>query len=56
MWTDLFLENADNLGHELDILIDALGEYRAALRDNDAPRLEKLLAEGRMLKEEVDGR
>ncbi len=56
MWTDLFLENADCLGHELDILIGALTQYRDAIAACDAARLKALLAEGRMLKEEVDGR
>lgn len=56
MWTDLFLENADYLGNELDCIIGELSKYRQALKDNDAIALKKLLAEGRMLKEEVDGR
>lgn len=56
MWTDLFLENADCLNHELDILITSLMQYRDAIAEGDAVRLKKLLAEGRMLKEEVDGR
>ncbi len=56
MWTDLFLENADCLNRELDFLIASLTQYRDAIADGDAVRLKKLLAEGRMLKEEVDGR
>ncbi len=55
MWTDLFLENADNLGRELDLLIASLGQYRDAIAAGDAPRLKALLAEGRQRKEEVDG-
>ena len=55
MWTELFLENRDNLLRELDGLTAALDEYRTALREDDAPRLERLLDEGRRRKEEVDG-
>lgn len=55
MWTELFLENGDNLVSELDFLIDALAKYRDAIKDNDAERLKELLAEGRRRKEEVDG-
>ena len=55
MWTELFLYNGDNLGKELDHLIDALTAYRDAIRDNDAERLCALLREGRERKEEVDG-
>ncbi len=54
MWTDLFLENADNLVNELNCLIASLEEYRDAIRDNDAATLQELLAEGRRCKEEVD--
>ena len=56
MWTELFLENRDNLINELDFLIDELGKYRAALIDGDSPELERLLDEGRMRKKEIDGR
>lgn len=55
MWTELFLENRDNLINELDFLIGELGRYRAALAEEDAPELERLLDEGRMRKKEIDG-
>lgn len=54
MWTELFLENADKLVYELDILIASLGEYRDAVAEGDADTLRELLAEGRRRKEEVD--
>ena len=54
MWTELFLDNADNLGRELDSMISALDEYRKALRDGDAERLKALLKDGRERKEEID--
>ena len=37
------------------MLIDRLTEYRQALADEDSPRLEHLLAEGRIRKKEIDG-
>lgn len=54
MWTELFLDNADNLGRELDCLIDELRAYREALQAGDADRLKQLLKEGRERKEEID--
>lgn len=56
MWTELFLENSDNLLSELDSLIDSLSQYRDALRDADAETLTALLEEGKRRKEEIDGR
>ena len=56
MWTELFLENRDCLLSELDVLMESLGQYRAALAAEDAAELRRLLAEGRDIKEEVDGR
>ncbi len=56
MWAELFIENRENLVHELDILTASLGEYRQAIYDCDKDRLTALLAEGKRLKEEVDGR
>lgn len=55
MWTALFIENRDNLISELDIFIDAMSRYRAALASCDPALLRRLLDEGRMRKEEVDG-
>jgi len=55
MWTELFLLNRDMLVQELDILIASLSEYRKALDGNDKDTLQKLLAEGVKIKEEVDG-
>lgn len=55
MWTDLFLENGDNLSKELGFLINALTDYKTAIDRRDGERLCGLLAEGRMLKEKVDG-
>ena len=55
MWSELFLENSDMLINELDILIAALAQYRAALESDDRDTLRRLLDEGAKIKEEVDG-
>ena len=52
MWTELFMENRDNVLCELDIVIKSLGEYRAAIAEGNAEELRDLLAEGRRMKEE----
>lgn len=55
MWTELFLENRDNLLSELDIFISSLGEYRDAIEASDKENLCRLLYEGSRRKTEVDG-
>ena len=55
MWTELFLENRENLLFELDQYIGSLTQYRQALEDRDEARLYALLEEGKKRKEEVDG-
>lgn len=52
MWTSLFLANKECLVFEIDELIKHLSEYREAIEQNDNEALEKLLKEGRLLKEE----
>ena len=54
MWTELFLDNADHLGFELDCLIRSLKEYRDAIEAGDAETLCRLLKEGRERKESID--
>ncbi len=56
MWTELFLENGDNLIKELDFLIGSLQQYRSAIAENDAVTLERILDEGRIRKSEIDGK
>ena len=55
MWAELFLENRDFLGRELDTIINALSEYKNAMEEGDKETLTRLLDEGRRRKEEVDG-
>ncbi|MBR2284803.1 MAG: prephenate dehydrogenase [Ruminococcus sp.] len=52
MWTDLFMQNRKNLLYELETLIDNLGKYRDALKSEDKEEMERLIAEGRQLKED----
>ena len=56
MWAELFLENRDNLSEELDMLIENLQKYKAAMERDDKEELIRLLREGKIRKEEVDGR
>lgn len=56
MWTELFLENSDYLSHELDLIINSLKEYKDAIDSNDKERLCGLLKDGRIAKEQVDGK
>ncbi len=51
MWTDLFLDNRDNLLRELDIIINNLKDYRNAIDSLDSEALRSLLREGREIKE-----
>lgn len=53
MWTALFLENADNLSHELSVLIENLEKYRDAITLGDKTTLRALLAEGRDIKDRL---
>ncbi|MBE5938768.1 MAG: prephenate dehydrogenase [Lachnospiraceae bacterium] len=55
MWTELFMENKENLSSELDIFIKELCKYKNALDGGNAKELKKLLSEGKKCKEEVDG-
>ena len=55
MWTELFMENRDNLVHELDNIITALSDYRAALAEDDEETLRELLRKGTEDKALVDG-
>ncbi len=52
MWTDLFMQNRDNLMYELEILIENLQKYSDALRNSDSEEMLRLIAEGRQLKED----
>lgn len=56
MWTELFMENRDNLKKEIDVLCKELEQYSKALEEKDEKELRRLLAEGRDRKTEVDNK
>ena len=51
IWTDLFLSNKAPLDAVLSRLIERLGQYRDAIRGEDAETLKAMLAEGRAIKD-----
>lgn len=55
MWSELFLENRDNLINEIDSIVNNLVQYKEAMENNDRERLEELLRDGKLLKEQIDG-
>ena len=55
MWTELFMENGDNLLNELDFLMQSLRQYRDAIACGQKDTLRQLLDEGRIRKKEIDG-
>ena len=56
MWTELFLDNADNLSREVGTIIENLQAYKDAIDAHDAEKLQALLAEGDRLKREAEAR
>lgn len=54
MWTELFMENKNNLINEISTLIDNLSKYKIALEENNADGLKELLKNGRELKEALN--
>ena len=56
MWTELFLEDADNLSREIGCLIGHLQEYKDAIDERDSRHLRELLADGDRRKREIEGR
>lgn len=56
MWTQLFMENKDNLLKELDGFIGELRKYKDAIERDDKETLTELLLEGKKRKEEEDAR
>lgn len=56
MWTELFLEDTDNLSREIGCLIGHLQEYKDAIDARDSKHLRELLADGDRRKREIEGR
>lgn len=55
MWTELFLDDADYLTGELEVLVGHLTEYLDALKARDADTLRTLLRDGREKKATAGG-
>ncbi len=55
MWSELCMENKENMIYELDIFIKELSKYKEALENCDKPKLKALFAEGKKAKYEIDG-
>ncbi len=55
MWAELFIENREPLLFEIETIISSLEEYRDAIKASDTERLTKILKDGRIAKEEIDG-
>ena len=53
MWSELFLDNADNLSDEIDELIKNLSAFKAALGERDRDKLRQLMIKSRKLKEKT---
>ena len=56
MWTELFLENRENLLGELETLLASLEQYRTALKDSDEAALMALLEDGSQRKKEISAK
>ena len=54
MWTELFLDNKDNLLLEIDGLMNRLKSYRQAISKEDESVLKQLLKEGSDIKVDID--
>lgn len=53
LWTELFLDNAEHLTEELDLLIENISSIRNAVVENRRDDLRALLRKGRLIKEEL---
>ena len=53
MWSELFLDNADNLDDRIDELIKNLTAFKSALSKRDRDELRRLMIKSRELKEKI---
>lgn len=56
LWSELLIENKDNILAELDGFINNIQKVRDAISSEDFAGLTEILEEGRQRKEEIDGR
>ena len=54
MWTELFMENKENLLNEINTMLVSLTQFRDAMAADDSARLCELLKDGRERKAEAD--
>lgn len=54
MWTELVMDNSDNVLEELNILLDNLNEYKKAIEQKDEEKLRNLFDEGNARKLQID--
>jgi len=54
MWTELIIDNRENVIKELDVFISNVMSYRSALQNGDEQKLKELLKEGNDKKEEIE--
>jgi len=54
MWTELFMDNQENLAKETDDLIERLKEYSDAIKSGDREKLFEILKTGREQKDLID--
>lgn len=54
MWTELFLDNKENLIFEIDNIICELKKYSDAMKNDDAETLKQLLKDGKEMKIKAD--
>lgn len=55
MWSELCMENRDNMIFELSTFISELEKYRSALIEKNTEALKSLFKEGKIIKKEIDG-
>ncbi|MBQ2765772.1 MAG: prephenate dehydrogenase [Clostridia bacterium] len=55
MWRELFMDNRDLLVPEIELLAKNLLEYADAMKSEDGDKLERLLAEGSRINDEIKG-
>ncbi len=55
LWCELFAENSDLLGNELEQLIGRLEEFRKAIVNKDEAHMSRMIKEGRLCKLRADG-
>jgi prephenate dehydrogenase len=53
MWTEICLENRDEIGRALDALIEELGKVRAAVKNSDAVELRTMLKRAKHFRDEL---